>query len=165
MNVLASHTVLCFYNLLQVVTKAQNSLLSQALQKDGSSNSLPQTKTAEPKGVIDLTDEDDKKSTPSATKAPAKTPTPVNKVQAAVRATAVPQGVSLLAPQIKPSVPGVVTGGGPRLMYVLQPNQQLSNNVITTTAATGTTKAVMLKFTSNGLLGEFDAIARLTSIK
>lgn len=153
---------LCF-QFQQNTPKLQTSpLLSQALQKDTTTPQPNATSKPTPtkqapvqnKGFIDLTEEDDKKTTsaPPAAKTPNRVVTPVNKTQTAIRSTTpVTQSIQLVtAPQLKPNVPGAPSGQ--RYMYLVNPP-----NVITTTATDpskpGAPKTLMLKFPS-GILGK-----------
>lgn len=130
------------------------SLLASALQKELAGNNQSPTKSAAPKGVIDLTDEDDKKNSSSPTKATPinKTANAVNKAQTATRSAIPTQSIQLVAPQLKPTIPGVVTSNGQRLMYVVS-SPQLSQGVITNTTELtkpGAPKALMWKFQNIG---------------
>lgn len=149
-------------------------LLSQALTKDtpiannnsnGSSSiasngteTTNNTAATEAKGVIDLTDEDDKipPTTATTTTGTSTTSTgnttisiPSNKSQTAtVRATA---GIAIVSS--KPSATGATTNTAPKFMYVLQPNPQLSQSVTTDLSKNGGPKTFMFRL-QNGVLGK-----------
>lgn len=147
--------------LQQVLPKLTNSsLLSQALQKDTATLVQAARKSSETKGVIDLTDEDDKKNSTATAKTTSLNKvgnvSVVNKTQPVVRST-IPttQSIHIVAPPLKPTIPAVVTNNGQRLMYVVS-NPQMPQNIITNTTELtkpGAPKALMLKF-QNGIIGE-----------
>lgn len=154
----------------QVAPKPSTTILSQALQKDSPANKAnnaakpspvktvptPSSAPIEQKGIIDLTDEDDKKTpTPASPMVKGTTRIVPVKTQTAIRSTTpVTQGILLTAsPQLKPSMPGAQANG--QRFYLL--NSQVPQNVLT--AATdsskpGGQKTLMLKLPTNTIIGK-----------
>lgn len=143
-----------------------STLLSQALTKEqlpnnATSSSVSGAATAttdsstttstEPKGVIDLTDEDEKASN-NAYVSNTILAVPQTKTQTTTTVRTTPiSSIAIVAS--KPSTTGVATSTTPRFMYVLQPNPQIPQTVTGDLSKSGPTKAVMLKL-PNGVIGE-----------
>lgn len=132
-------------------------LLSQALTKDplptSNDASSGTAASAESKGVIDLTDEDDKTTTTNTlTTNTILGMSPVVKTQTTTTvrtATSISANIAIMATKASTTT-GVATTTASRVMYLLQPNPQTVTSDPTKPA---TTKALMFKF-PNGVIGE-----------
>lgn len=140
-------TLLSTTLLSQALSKVATPLVSSTSGNNSNNTVTSSTPGAEAKGVIDLTDEDDKTPSTTATNSTIGGLPHVKAQATTMRATTA--GIAIVAS--KPPTTGAVTGSTSKIMYVLQPSPQLTQS--TDLSKPGGTKSIMLRL-QNSVIGE-----------